>query len=267
MNDKSLTSATLQPEGQGQATEAGMDGFDRWNQIVLDQLGKIRATQSDAIRTAAGWLADVLASGRTLYLFGTGHSHLLALEPFYRAGGLASAVPILDDALMLHVSASESTQSERREGWATGLLANYPVGEGDLLWIFSNSGRNTVPIDLAIEARKRGARVLALCNRAHASEHRSRHISGKNLIDMVDLTIDNCGVAGDAAVRIEGVEGAVGPTSTVMGAYILQGVIVLAVELALKRGWKPELYCSSNAGGEAHNEALLQKYRAINPHL
>src|SRR5204863_716460 len=117
---------------------------------IQEQLRKVYTTQRGAINQSAEWLGEALANDHWLYAFGTGHSHMLAEEIFYRAGGLARAAPILDDRLMLHQQAIEATLLERREGYSADLLKFYPVERGDILIVASNSGRNPVPIELAL---------------------------------------------------------------------------------------------------------------------
>ena len=116
-------------------------------------------TQQAGMEEAARRIADCFRNGGMLYTFGTGHGHLLALEIFYRAGGMARVCPILDEKLMLHISAAKSTHEERDEGWLPILLEKYPIKAGDVLISISNSGRNAVPVLLAKEARERGVDV------------------------------------------------------------------------------------------------------------
>jgi uncharacterized phosphosugar-binding protein len=146
-----------------------MKALEKYWENVRKQLDQIRATQQSRIELAATWLGQTLVNDRWLYAFGTGHSHLLAEEVFYRAGGLARAVPILDSRLMLHVNAIEATYAEREEGYAAELLSIYPVEAGDLLLVASNSGRNAVPIELALAGRERGMKVVAIVNLQHSN--------------------------------------------------------------------------------------------------
>ena len=244
-----------------------MSAFDHYSSTVQNQITAICSTQRGAIEQAAAWLGEALANDRGLYAFGTGHSHMMAEEIFYRAGGLAHAVPLLDPKLMLHENASQSTEVERQEGYAGTLLKRYPVVAGDVLLIASNSGRNAVPIELALAARKLGMKTVAITNFAHARDWPSRHSSGKNLAAVADLAIDNCGVSGDAFVSLPGLPSRVGPTSTITGALIVNLIIVQGIESALARGVTPEIYVSSNSGGDAHNHILLEKYRSRIRHL
>lgn len=244
-----------------------MSAFDAYLTAVRSQLDACAQTQRTQIERVAGWVADALEAGRFLFVFGTGHSHLLAEEVFYRAGGLARVIPILDESLMLHRNASGSTALERQTGRAESLLARYSVGRGDVVVIASNSGRNAVPIEVAQAARARGARTVALTSSAQSSAWPSRHPSGLKLADIAEVVLDNGVVDGDAVVTIPGLAQRVGPTSSLAGIFLLNLMVVTAVETAIGRGLEPEVWVSSNAGGDEHNECLIVALRPVNPHL
>ena len=244
-----------------------MIGMERYYEILMGQMEAVRKTQWEKIEQGARWLGESLAAGGWLYAFGTGHSHALAEEVFYRAGNLARATPMLDSRLMLHEKAIEATYHEREEGYGVKLLNSYPVQAGDVLLVASNSGRNAVPIDVALEGRRLGMKVIAVTNLAHSRAWPSRHAGGKNLGEVAELTIDNCGVNGDACLEIEGLPGKIGPTTTSTGALIVNALIVGGIEHALKLGRAPEIYISSNSNGDDHNDLLLQKYKSKIKHL
>ena len=189
-----------------------MSALDVYFQAVESQLHRIRNEQRGALVQAAEWVSEALLSERFIYVFGSGHSHALGEEMFYRAGGLARAVAILDEKLMVHESASESTSWERIEGYAVSILSRYPLGQGDVLIVVSNSGRNPVPIEMAILAAERGARVLAITSLDYSGSVTSRHSSGKKLTDVAHLVINNYRAAGDACVTVDGLASKVGPT-------------------------------------------------------
>jgi uncharacterized phosphosugar-binding protein len=244
-----------------------MNAMERYFEAVQAQLLKLRRTQWGRIEEGAELIATALLNDHWLYAFGTGHSHLLAEEIFFRAGGLARGVPILDEATMLHENAIEATWRERKPGHAASVLKQYPVEPGDVLLVASNSGRNAVPIEMVIEARERGLKTIALTNFEHSRQWPSRHSSGKMLAEVADLALDNCGVAGDACLELTGMPDKVGPTSTITGAMIINLLIVQALENAMARGSVPEIYISSNSYGDDHNEKLLQKYKSRIRHL
>ena len=224
-------------------------------------------TQAQAMETAAQKIAESLKSGGMIYTFGTGHGHLLALEIFYRAGGMARICPILDEKLMLHISAAGSTLEERREDWVALLLERYPIKAGDVLISISNSGRNAVPVLLAREAQKRGAYVIALTSLQHTSAVTSRNSLNLRLFETADLVLDNGGVLGDAS--FQAADGSmVGPTSTSVGAAILQAIVCRVKELSLAEGFEADFFKSSNVdGGDEWNDRLIAKYEDSIPGL
>lgn len=227
-------------------------------QELAKVLEQIQSTQMSAIEAAAAVCAEALRRNGLIYTFGTGHSHLLAEEIFYRAGGLAAVYPILEEPLML-THAARSSQMERLTGYAELLLEEVNPIPGSVIFIFSNSGRNTVAIEMAMEARKRGLTTICITNMAHSSEVTSRHPSGKKLYELCDVVIDNCGCVGDACVEMYGKKS--GATSTAAGAAILQAITCRVVELCEGTA---EVFCSANVDeGERINEAYIEKYRKI----
>ncbi len=230
-------------------------------------LALVLETQNQAIEQAIVATANTLQKGGTVYAFGTGHSHMLAEELFYRAGGLVKVYPILDEPLMLHVGASRSSHIERLPGYAATLLEHgITPTANDVFFIFSNSGRNAVPVEMALEAKKKGTTVICITNLAHSGKSASRHPSGKRLFELCDIVIDNCGCVGDAAMKLG--DKTCGPTSTVIGAAILQSIACGAVEELQNRGVQPEVFSSSNVdGGDAVNETYIEKYKKNIPIL
>lgn len=224
-------------------------------------------TQGENMERAARAVAECLKSGHMVYTLGTGHGHLLALEVFYRAGGMARVCPVLDERLMLHVNAAESSLWERREEIVPELLEKYPIGAGDVLIASSNSGRNAAAVLYPMEARRRGATVIALTSMQHSQAVAARNSAGLRLYETADIVLDNGGAAGDAAlVMADGM--AVGPTSTAVGAAMLQAVACRVKEISLEEGWEAEFFKSSNIdGGDEYNEVLLKKYGRIIPGL
>ena len=244
-----------------------MSAIDVYFSNLSPLLTRTLTSQTDAMEQAARRIADCFRAGGMVYTFGTGHGHLLALEIFYRAGGMARLCPILDEKLMLHISAAGSTQEERNEEWVEKLLEKYPIQAGDVLIDMSNSGRNAVPVLLATEARRRGAFVIALTSMQHTQAVTSRNRLGLRLFEAADLVLDNGGVLGDASYQAaDGSMG--GPTSTAVGAAMLQSIVCRVKELALEEGFEADYFKSSNVdGGDEYNEKLIEKYRDQIPGL
>ncbi len=232
--------------------------FENLNKIIV----RIANEQIDNIESAARAVADTLENGGRIHTFGTGHSHMLAEEIFYRAGGLVNVNPILETGLMLHESASKSTVLERLEGYGEILMDDHDVKKGDLLFLFSNSGRNGVAIDLALIAKERGITTVVITNMEHTLQGKSRHSSGKKLYELGTIVIDNCGCIGDASMLIPEIGRNVAPTSTSAGAAILNAIEARAVEMMFADGFIPEVFSSSNVdGGDEINNAYVAKYK------
>ena len=235
------------------------------NQQIIE---KIATEGVENIEKTAQLFSDALINNRKIFLFGTGHSHMLSEELFYRAGGLVKIQPILDPPLMLHISASESTVAERVEGVAQNLFNEYGIKENDIIVIISNSGRNGVIVDMALLCKEKGVKTVALTNLQHTYSGDSRHKSGKRLCEIADVVLDNFGCVGDACVEVEGVDGKICPTSTVSGALILNAIVAEAVDICAKKGFVPEHFASSNVdGGDDINNKLVEKYKEEIKHL
>ena len=237
--------------------------YKKYQQLLTEKMNL--AFQQDAeITQAATLLSTSLSTGGWIYACGTGHSHLLAEEIFYRAGGFARVRPLLLPQLMLHESATGSTDEERKEGYAPILFQDYVITKNDVLLISSNSGRNAVPIELARYASEMGAKVVVITNLAHSKSVTSRHASGLKLYQLGDVVLDNFGEIGDAALSLDGLDTPVGPTSTSIGTALLQAICVEATAQLLAQGIIPEVFASSNSDqGASHNDALLKTYKPL----
>lgn len=229
---------------------------------VTGLLRRVSEEQLPALATAAARIADCIAGGGLFHVFGTGHSQLLAAEVFYRAGGLVPVNAILDLPLSVMINARRSTWLERVPGYAEQVLADEPVLDGDVVLVISNSGRNAVPIEVALAARSRGATVLALTSVRFSGHVASRHPSGRKLIDCADLVFDNYGLDGDAAVQIPGCPTAVSATSTVVGSALLQALTAATVAELQRRGHTPPVWQSANGeAGDRANAAYIAEYQ------
>ncbi len=225
-------------------------------------LDEIKEKQLNSIEKAAEAFAVALEKDNNIFLFGTGHSHMLAEELFYRAGGLVKIQPVFEEDLMLHISASKSTEFERLEGYAQKLFDDYSMKKNDVIIIISNSGRNGVCVDMAQLAKDNGLTVIALTNLNHSKSMASRHPSGKKLYEFADIVLDNMGCVGDASVYFPEINRNAAPTSTSAGAAILNAIVTGCIEKMLDDGFVPEVFSSSNVdGGDAVNQAFLEKYR------
>lgn len=218
---------------------------------------KVFADNADTLKAAGKLIADSIAADGVLHTFGSGHSQILACEIERRAGGLVPVSSINDPA---------DGWPEQIAGYGARLFQRYAyqyaVQAGDVVLVISNSGRNASPIEVAMEAREAGLKVIVLTSLDMSKATTSRHPSGKKLYELADLVLDNGGVPGDAAIDAEGFAYKVGPTSTMSGALILNLLSMEIIENLIAMDVTPPTYVSQNAdGGAEHNEALAQKYR------
>ena len=213
------------------------------------------------IQAAAELVTESCARGGKFYVFGSGHSHMVAEELYLRAGGLALVHAILPPELMLHEMANKSTYLERIEGYSQALIKLHRVEEKDTILVISNSGRNAVPVEMCLAAKAVGAKVIAMTSLQHSQNCTSRHSSGKKMYEIADVTIDNWGEPGDAAFPIEGLDTPIGPTSSLTGITIAQALGCQVVDNLVKRGLEPPVFKSSNSdGGDAHNNRMFDTY-------
>ncbi len=231
-------------------------------EAVYATLQRLQETQSAALRRAAHITADTIVGGGMIHVFGTGHSHILAEEVFFRAGGLVQINAILDPGLMLHVSALGSIALERLEGYANLVLDRYDLRPGDTMVIVSNSGRNAGPIDAALYAKRRGLPVIAITSAQAYRNAEVRHSCGKHLSELADVVIDTGVPEGDASVSLPGLSERIGPLSTIVGAAAIQAYLYEAVKEVLARGHKPSVVVSANVGSGHDHLSLYDAYKA-----
>lgn len=228
---------------------------------IVRGINKIYSEEQTVLEQAASFTGKTLAEDGLIYLFGCGHSHMLAEEGFYRAGGLGAVCPILATEVMLHEGAVKSSRLERRADLAEDILNRYPISKKDTLIVFSTSGINGMAIEMARLARKSGAAVIGISSGAY-SEDKSRHPEGLRLRDVCDVWIDNGAPHGDASYPIMGTEGNMAPVSTIFGSYILNCILARGAEICVSKGVIPKIYVSGNVeGGFEKNMALIQQYR------
>jgi uncharacterized phosphosugar-binding protein len=244
---------------------SGADGY-------LGQVGamieRLHDEQLGQIREAGRLVAEVLRADRLVHVFGTGHSHMLAEEGLYRAGGLAPVNAILESGLMLHEGAAVSTRLEKLPGYSPIVADKYGFEEGDLLIVISNSGVNAAPVEVALLAREAGLKVLAICSVAYSKSVEPRPEVTARLYEVADLTLDNLGEPGDAVVEVDGTGLKVGPTSTVIGAALLNAVFVEAACALAAEGTEPPVYRSGNMpGATEHNGRLIERFGGRIRHL
>lgn len=228
--------------------------------IVLQRL---QDEQMDKIEEAARTIAEAIVEGHSFFAFGCTHSNLPVQEVFYRAGGLMLVNPIFPPGLSLDTRPPTMTsQMEQMEGYGRLIFRNVPAKEGDVLVLISTSGRNAVPIEVAMEAKKRGLTVIAITALEYSRSLTSRHSSGKKVYELADLVLDNYSPRGDAVLELEGLPQKTGSTSGVVASVMMHAIISQVVENLIAKGFAPPIYMSGNLdGGAEHNEHMLKAYK------
>ena len=244
-----------------------MTAFDEYLQTIIELQTRVIEGQHAKLIQATEKMAETTRTDGRIFLFGTGHSHLLAEEGFYRAGGLANVVPILSEHFMLHHLPALGSRFERTAGLADMILDRYTPHAGEMLFVFSNSGVNQLPVEMALRGRERGMFVVSISSFAYAQEAPLSDL-GLRLDQSVDLALDNGGLPGDALLELSDFPWRVAPSSTVIGALLWNGLVSETTRLLLEAGTEPPIYVSINVKGAGeHNQALLEKWRPRNIHL
>jgi uncharacterized phosphosugar-binding protein len=235
--------------------------LDRYAEAASSALGEVAGTQGQALEEVARLVAASVAAGGVLHLFGAGHSQLLALDAYARAGGLACVHPILDPALS-PAAGLQVSPVERAEGRAAAILEGEDLRAGEVAVVVSNSGVNAVPVEVALGCRDRGLRVVALTNLEQAKATAPRHSSGARLHELADVVIDNRCPPGDAALELaSGTR--VAPLTTVVGAAVVAALCARVAELLEQQGHTPPVLASQNLDGPSvadDNAALMARH-------
>ena len=228
-------------------------------QKIITCLEQIENEERERLDAVSRLVADRIKNDGLIFTFGCGHSHLPGLDAFYRAGGLANVSPMLDTDLMLHNGAAKSSRKEKMSGIASEVFRRYTPSEKDMIFIFSASGKNQVPIEMAQIAKTIGVKSVGVSSMAYADK-------GGRLHENVDIVIDCKVPYGDACMDVG--EAKMGGLSTYAACFILNTCLINGAKLALEEGVAPPVYISGNVeGGREHNITLENLYMGRVKHL
>jgi uncharacterized phosphosugar-binding protein len=229
---------------------------------------RIESTQASVLSQAAGLLADGVARGGLVSLFGSGHSVLPVMDAFPRYGSYPAFRPLTDVRLSwFNVLGTGGVREllwlERTEGYIGNFLGNYPFADGDTLVVYSHGGLNAAGIDASLYARERGVPVIVVTSVQNLALNVARHSSGKRLAEVADIVIDNCCVPEDAVVEVPGWGPPVGATSTLAAVAITMALVSeLAAALAARGITLPTFVSPNDARfGPDHNDGVFAEYR------
>ena len=179
-----------------------MQNIQKYKKEIINLLEKISSNQKDKFFKVAQEFYKTYKKNGMIYIFGTGHSHMLAEEGHFRAGGFAPICPILNSSLMLHEDTIFSSVLERTEGVATNLIKKYNIESKDILVIFTNSGVNQAPLEASYIAKKLKCKTVGVSSESYSKIAKKSKYK-KRLSEVVDYHFDNYGPPGDALIKIK----------------------------------------------------------------
>jgi uncharacterized phosphosugar-binding protein len=235
-----------------------------YQQVSKKLLDQIVETNQKSFSKAISWMTKTITEDHIIHTFGTGHSHIIGLELFVRAGGLANVNAFLDSIVMTSEGARRSAEIERISGVSKVLWDQHKIEKEDLFIIISNSGRNAMPIEMAEQAKANGNKVIAITSIEQSKKYPVRIEGQKKLYEIADLVIDNCVPPGDGMLQIGGE--LTGAASTIAGCFIVNLIATEAMKIAAQQGVKLPVYYSQNIDG-FDNETLYDRYKNRIKHL
>lgn len=254
-----------------------MTAAEKYYDETIELLSRLRESELPNIEEAAGICARSIINGGLVFLFGNGHSRMMCEEMTPRQGCFVGWVALVELALSNHANIVGTNglraplHLEKYEGYAEEILKGFKFGEHDSMIVISTSGIRPVIVEMADGARRRGLPVIGICSKKHCEQSVPAHTSGKKLIDVADVLIDNQCPPGDCVVELQGLDWRTGPTSTVTGAMIINMIRCRTAELLLESGMKPVLLPShqfvGNQDAAAQLEVFYDSYRRSLAHL
>ena len=237
--------------------------FEYMNKIT-EVLEKSYETNKDLIKDLSVKFAENIKTGHVIHTFGTGHSHMVGIELFARAGGLGNVDAMLDPDTLTAFGAQRSGAIEKLSGLADIIYDQYNIQKGDIMSITSNSGRNAVPIEMAMRCQKEGIYTVAVTNLEQSKNTTSRHPSGKRLFECVDAIIDTAGPTGDSMMTIGSIK--TGPASSITSMFLLNTIVTEAIKILDAEGIKAPVLQSQNVDG-FDNDAIYKAYEGKVKHF
>jgi uncharacterized phosphosugar-binding protein len=228
----------------------------QWLNNARDVMSQIEETQMDNIRKAAKVMADSIEAGRWVHTFGCGHATIPVEEMYPRIGGFVGFHPIVELPLTFftritgEMGVHQFVFLERVEGYGVEIMKGYTFDQRDTMWLFSHTGINNVNIDVALEAKKRGMKVIAYGSAAAAKGKKSRHSTGKTIFDVADIVVDSCAPIVDASVDLKNHQDKVGPVSTMAFVTCVWMTVTTVAEILADRGVKLFIHPSHNVPGD-----------------
>ena len=236
----------------------------QYHSEVKKLIDKVVHKNQDILNKVIDLVSKTIIDDKIIHAFGTGHSHMIGLELFARAGGIANVNAMLDSTVMTSEGARRSAEIERISGFAKVIWDQHKIKKNDIFIVISNSGRNAMPIEMAELAKNNSNKVIAITSINQSSKYPARIKNQKKLYEVADYVIDNCVPSGDSIIPIgKDFSGAV---SSILGCFIVNLIVTESLKIVHKAGKKLPLFYSQNIDGIS-NEELFSKYEKRVKHL
>lgn len=228
----------------------------QWLENARKVMNSIEETQMDNIRLAAEAMAGTIECERWVHTFGCGHATLPIEEMYPRIGGFVGFHPMIELPLSFftHITGEMGVHQfvflERVEGYGVEIMKGYNFDKRDIIWLFSHSGINNVNIDIALEARKKGMKVIVFGSAAEAKGKKTRHSCGKTIFEIADIIVDTCVPLEDASVSLKNHRDKIGPVSTMAFTTCVWMTITTVAEILADKGVKLYIHPSHNVPGD-----------------
>ncbi|MDR1743824.1 MAG: sugar isomerase domain-containing protein [Dysgonamonadaceae bacterium] len=242
-----------------------------WLANARGVMQKIEDTQLENIKAAATAMADCIESGHWVHTFGCGHATIPVEEMYPRIGGFVGFHPMVEPSMTYFtgITGAGGIHSflflERAEGYGNAIMKNYHFEKEDVMWIFSHTGINNVNIDVALNAKAKGMKVIVFGSASEAKGKTTRHPSGKTIFDIADIVVDSCVPIVDASVVLKNHQDKIGPVSTLGFVTLVWMTVTTCAEILADRGVKLFIHPSHNVPGDttAHErlDACLAEYK------
>ena len=238
--------------------------FNEYSSKIIDLIKDVEETQGEVIKKSADLFFETIKNDKIIHVFGTGHSHIIGIEMFVRAGGLANINAMLDGSITTADGARRGGAAEKLEGLAEVIWNNYKIDKDDIMIIISNSGRNSVPVEMAMKAKKEGLKLIVITALNQSINAISRHSSGKKLYEFADIILDNRVPSGDSLMAFNGIKSA--PGSTIAGSFIVNSILIETLEMLTEANLPLPVFGSQNVDG-FNNDDLYDKYDVRIKHM
>jgi len=246
----------------------------QWLGNAREIMTRIEETQMENISKSAELMADTIECKRWVHTFGCGHATLPIEEMYPRIGGFVGFHPMIELPLTFftritgEMGVHQFVFLERVEGYGKEIMKGYDFDKRDIMWLFSHSGINNVNIDIALEARDMGMKVIVFGAAAAAKGRKTRHSCGKTIFELADVVVDTCAPLEDASVPLKNHQDKIGPVSTMAFVTCVWMTITTVAEILAERGVRLYIHPSHNVPGDTTaklrlDEALAEYKRRI----